>query len=101
MFNILIILIAVINFTNSQEFPEADDVAILSGLSTSSLSCSLKFDREFVAENEAFAAVIEEFFEQREDLTREKRDGKKDKTDETEEATEAPAELELRRNLRK
>jgi len=104
MFNLLIILIAVINFTYSQEPPEADDLAILSGLSTASLQCSLKFDREFVAENEAIAAAIEDFFAQRGDDTREKRGRRKDKTDESEEveeATEAPADLELRRNLRK
>jgi len=104
MFNLLIILIAVINFTYSQEPPEADDLAILSGLSTASLQCSLKFDREFVAENEAIAAAIEDFFAQRGDDTREKRGRKKDRTDESEEveeATEAPADLELRRNLRK
>jgi hypothetical protein len=110
MFNILIILIAVINLTNSQESPEADDVAILSGLSTSSLSCSLKFDREFVKENEAIAAAIEELLEQRGDKKREQksRDGDStrepcddEETDVTEEAaTEAP-DLELRRNLRK
>jgi len=110
MFNILIILIAVINLTNSQESPEADDVAILSGLSTSSLSCSLKFDREFVKENEAIAAAIEELLEQRGDKKRgqKSRDGDStrepcddEKTDVTEEAaTEAP-DLELRRNLRK
>jgi len=111
MFNILIILIAVINLTISQESPEADDLAILSGLSTSSLSCSLTFDHEFVSENEAIASAIKELLAQRDgDSTREKRGRKSrdgDSTrqpcddDKTEDATtEAPSDLELRRNLR-
>jgi len=59
MFNSLIILIAVINFANTQETPELDSVAILSDLSSSNLDCSLKFDREFIANNEDVANAIE------------------------------------------
>jgi len=107
MFNILILLIAVINLANSQESPEADDVAILSGLSTAALKCSLNFDREFVAENDAIAAVVEELFAQREiaDVTREPREHRERKRDgadvvEEAEATEAPTDVAPRRNLR-
>jgi len=104
MFNKLIILIAVINLANSQDFPEADDIAILSGLTTATLDCSLNFDRQFVAENEAIAAAIEDMLTQREesDATRqpkERRGRKGDKEDEAE-STDAPT-LGLRRNLRK
>jgi len=59
MFYSLIILIAVINFANTQETPELDSVAILSDLSSSNLDCSLKFDREFIASNEDIANAIE------------------------------------------
>jgi len=105
MFNKLIILIAVINLAKSQESPEADDIAILSGLTTATLDCSLNFDREFVAENEAIAAAIEEMLTQREESDairqpKERRGRKGDKDDEAE-LTEAPTTLGLRRNLRK
>jgi len=65
MFNYLIILTAVINLINSQEPPEVDDVAILSGLASSTLDCSLKFDRDFIASNADIAAAIEDMLENR------------------------------------
>jgi len=65
MFNYLIILTAVINLINSQEPPEVDDVAVLSGLASSTLDCSLKFDRDFIASNSDIAAAIEEMLENR------------------------------------
>jgi len=97
MFNILIILIAVINSASLQESPDVDTVAILSGLSTATLDCSMNFNREFVAENEAIAAAIEESFAQREeaDVSREP-----NKPKDEAEATEAPSDVVSRRNLR-
>jgi len=65
MFNYLIILTAVINLINSQEPPEVDDVAVLSGLASSTLDCSLKFDRDFIASNADIAAAIEDMLENR------------------------------------
>jgi len=59
MFYSLIILTAVINFANTQETPELDSVAVLSGLSSSNLDCSLKFGRDFIANNEDVANAIE------------------------------------------
>jgi len=60
MFYSMIILIAVINFGKSQETPELDSVAILSGLSSSSLDCSLKFGRQFIENNEDVANAIDQ-----------------------------------------
>jgi len=67
MLNSLIILIAVINIAYTQDTPEVDDVAILSGLASSSLECSLKFSRNFIASNEDIASAIEDML----DVTRE------------------------------
>lgn len=67
MLNSLIILIAVINIAYTQDTPEVDDVAILSGLASSSLECSLKFSRNFIASNEDIASAIEDLL----DVTRE------------------------------
>jgi len=93
MFNALIILIAVINLTNSQDNPEVDDNAILSGLATSTLECSLKFDHDFVESNEEIAAAIEALIEEREETEGE--DSREDSED-----TEAPeSEGEARRAL--
>jgi len=60
MFYSMIILIAVINFGRTQETPELDSVAILSGLSSSSLDCSIKFGRNFIESNEDVANAIDQ-----------------------------------------
>jgi len=97
MFSALIILTAVINLANSQDNPEVDDHAILSGLGTSTLECSLRFDYDFVESSEEIAAAIEALLEGREetDVTREPRRRSEDSED-----TEAPeSEGEIRRAL--
>jgi len=69
MLNSLILLIAVINIANTQDTPEVDDVAILTGLASSSLECSFKFSRDFIASNEDVANAIKDLL----DVTRQPR----------------------------
>jgi len=103
MLNILILLIAVINLGKTQDTPEVDDVAILSGLASSSLECSLKFNRAFIQSNEAVATAIEQLLDASRDskAIREPRRRKQRKRGE-DATTEAPEEIPVvRRNLRK
>jgi len=116
MFNLLILLIAVINLTNTQDTPEPDSLDILSGLASSTLGCSLQFDKDFIANNADIAAAFEELrdkereakptrepCEDGEDCT-ERRPHEKERRGDSEEevdATEAPEDtVELRRILR-
>jgi len=100
MFNALIILTAVINLANSQDNPEVDDLAILSGLATSTLECSLRFDHDFVESNEEIAAAIEALLGEREetDVTREPR-RRRDSSEDSEDTGAPESEGETRRAL--
>jgi len=112
MFNFLIILTAVINLANTQETPEPDGLAILRGLDSSNLDCSLRFDRKFIESNEDIAAAIEELLEAKPtrkpcedgeecERRRDRKKGRRGDSEEEVDATEAPEDtVELRRILR-
>merc|ERR1719163_2505343 len=96
MITTLIILTAVINFAQ-----DVSDVDLLTSLPSQALECSLKFDRNFVANNDQVAAAVEALLEENKNEERgaSRRDKPCDSDPETEEE-ESEEEPLLRRELR-